>query len=164
MKWNFWKPVGNNFGEVTSNIYRSAELSQTELIKVRDKYQIDRMLNLRDDLPNEEIAEIIKAGIKLTLCPMSDTEKPTNRQIETAINTLTVRKSAFTNDSETILVCCKGGRHRTGLIIAVFRVLNNNATKEAAWSEAEKYNFYSFPNHGKLKEWFFEDFDPNDYK
>jgi tyrosine-protein phosphatase SIW14 len=150
----YLKSTGGNFGQVTSRIYRSAQPDQHRLKQFRDKFGLTVNLNLRDDLDsvNEERAEVEALGIHFIWFPMSDSKAPSETVIRGAVAYLAV--------PGVILVNCKGGRHRTGLVCAAYRVLVDGWSKKEAWSECEDYGFYSFPNHGVLKDWFFEEFKP----
>jgi protein tyrosine/serine phosphatase len=54
-----------------------------------------------------------------------------------------------------IFVHCEGGRHRTGLAVAIYRVTVERWAKEAAWKEAEERGFYGARGHEPLREYFF---------
>ena len=158
MPWfvtQYLKSLGDNLHRVTPRIWRSAELSATRLVQVRQQYGIQAMLNLRDDLPDEEIAEIKAAGLQLFWVPMKDDAAPTREQVMSALGVL--------QQLGPTLICCKGGRHRTGLIYAVYRVVVQFWTKRDAWAEAEKYGWYDRGGHKPLRQWF-EQFDPAEYR
>ena len=158
---SFWltryvKSMGENLGVVTSDLWRSAELSAKRLRQLRDEQDVRLMLNLQDDLPREEREEIAAAGIELAWVPMRDDAAPSVLSIKDAL--------AVLRRPELKLVCCKGGRHRTGLIVAVYRVAEQGWTREEAWREAEKFGWYSAFGHKPLKDWFFEVFRPEDFR
>lgn len=160
-----WKPKGNNFGrlyDVNSNgsiIYRSGEVSKDTLKKFHSQLNIEYMINLRDDLSQEEEKEIMKSGITLAHYPMSDSKAPEGKVIDN------IKMILFKMDKSLInlIVCCAGGRHRTGLISAIYLVLFKNYTKKEAWKiNVEKYNWYDKAflgfgkDHSALRKWFFE--------
>ena len=43
-----------------------------------------------------------------------------------------------------VYVHCKGGRHRTGALTAVYRITHDNWTADKAWEEMKEFEF----NHG----------------
>jgi hypothetical protein len=145
---------GNNFGKVTDRIYRSAQLNKKELLKVHVELGITLNINLRADLESEELVEIRAAGMEPVWIPMSDKTTPIPAQVAQAL--IMLRRP------EIKLINCKGGRHRTGLIVACYRVCDQNWTKLEAWLEAEHYGYYSAFGHGALKDWFWDEFKPED--
>src|SRR5688572_24515441 len=117
---SFWitqylKSMGDNFGQVTPLIYRSAQPSSARLIELRKKHNVLVNLNLRDDFTQQDRLEILRVGIIPYNIPLSDKEAPTVEDVEKALKILS------TTGKDIVLVNCKGGRHRTGLIIACYR-------------------------------------------
>jgi protein tyrosine/serine phosphatase len=57
------------------------------------------------------------------------------------------------NDAETgkFFVHCAGGRHRTGVVGAVYRFQHDGWTLEQVLAEMEQYDFNSGFGHGKQK-------------
>jgi len=55
--------------------------------------------------------------------------------------------------NQPIYVHCKGGRHRTGLVTAVYRMTHDGWNFDKAFAEMMKYDFgYGF-GHGPLKDY-----------
>ena len=158
MSWLFQyiKSAGSNFSKVTDRLYRSAQPTAKQLVEYRDKYGIEAVLDLRDDVEDEEKKEVEDAGLLWTAVPMSDTEAPNESQVFQALQVL---KSDFTT-----LVFCKGGRHRTGLMVAVYQVAVKGVSKKAAWGEAYKFGFYRHGGHGPIEDWFLNEFDPKRFR
>jgi len=158
----FWltqylKSLGDNFGQVTPLIYRSAQPSADRLKELRAKCKVEINLNLRDDFGDEERNEILQAGMIPYNVPMKDDEAPAPWQILKALNVLR-------EGNEVKLVNCVGGRHRTGLICAVYQAVEMNVSKRDAWKEAEKYGYYDHGGHAPLRLWFEDGFQPGDYR
>jgi len=162
----FWvtqylKSLGDNWGQVTeatltSNpIYRSAQPSKDRLSLLKPKYKIESIINLRDDLMQEEFIECANARIELLNYPMSDSKAPEVAQVDEILRVLLT-----TSKLVPVLVCCKGGRHRTGLIIACYRVRFQMWSRKDAWKEAALYGYFNFPNHKPIEDFFFNTFVP----
>lgn len=157
---SYLKSMGDNFGLVTSlpfSIYRSSQPSFSKLVEYKDKYNISTILNLRDDLSEKDLkdeeSEVLNSGMNNFFhIPLSDKKEPSRVDILDCLDILVSR--SFGN----ILIHCKGGRHRTSLIIACYRTQVNWWTKEKAWAENEKYGWYDEFGHKILKEWFFGKF------
>ena len=153
--FQYLKSYGDNFANVTPNrfIFRSAQPSREELRKYRDIYNIRRVLNLREDLPKQYFDDAATLNILFYNIPMKDDGEPKLGDIDLG---LAIIKDSYINQIG-ILVCCKGGRHRTGLMIACYRYRMGWSKKEA-WKEAEKYGWYDFNGHKPIKEFFFKEF------
>jgi len=162
----FWiaqylKSLGDNFSKVTeasltaNPIYRSAQPSKDRLSLLKSKYNIESIINLREDLTKEEYVECAEAKIELLNYPMSDSKAPEVAQVDEILRVLLT-----TSKLVPVLVCCKGGRHRTGLIIACYRVRFQVWSKKDAWKEAERFGYYSALGHKPLEDFFFNVFQP----
>lgn len=147
-----------NFGRVTDlppYVLRARQPDKKALQEYIKEFGLKAVLNLRDDSSVKESRKVAEAlGLEWYNIDMSDKNTPIRSQVEDSLDL--IAKSVETG--KTILVHCKGGRHRTGLIIAAFRVRYNKWSKERAWVEADKFGFYSKFGHGPLKEWFFKEF------
>lgn len=157
MSWIFQylKSMGDNFGFVTDNVYRSAQPTKDDLKRLKANIQLDEVLNLRANLPLKYFDEANDLGIALDNIPMFDDSPPSPKDVDQALHI--IRENYISRSP--ILVCCKGGRHRTSLIIACYRVRYNGWTKERAWEEAKKYGWYDANGHKPLREFFFKEFD-----
>jgi len=151
--FQYLKSLGDNFGQVSPSIYRSSQPDRDRLRKLYYNYKIKNIINLRDDLTSEEYDEVESMDMTLWNYPMSDSNAPTVSQVDSILFTI-----ASHPKFSYLLVCCKGGRHRTGLILACYRVRYDNYSKEKAWKEALDYGFYSFGGHKPLEDFFFNTF------
>jgi protein-tyrosine phosphatase len=55
-----------------------------------------------------------------------------------------------------VYVHCAGGRHRTGSMIAVYRMVRNGWSVEKAYSEMLAYDFYTRSGHKGFKTYVFD--------
>lgn len=156
----FWiiqylKTIGNNFGQVTPRIYRSALPSVERLKHLKEVYGIELVLDLRHDSTIYDVINAKSIGVELIRLPMRDDEFPSTAQVQAVLS--------WMRSDVVKLINCKGGRHRTGLMVAVYRVVDQGYSKKEAWEEAEKYGWYDANGHKPLRE-FFEKLDPNEYQ
>jgi protein tyrosine/serine phosphatase len=79
--------------------------------------------------------------------PMSDKEYPKEAQIEAFLK--------LANDPSTgkFFVHCAGGRHRTGVMGAVYRFTQYHWNYEQVYKEMKDYDFYSRWGHGDMKKY-----------
>jgi protein tyrosine/serine phosphatase len=60
---------------------------------------------------------------------------------------------------QPVFVHCQGGRHRTGVMTAVYRMTQDQWTADQAYAEMKKFRFEGFPGHPALKSFVYEFFD-----
>ncbi len=145
-----------NFGIVTASLFRGA-LPDAAGYRSLASHGIYRVVNLIDGNRFEDRAKALTNGIEDWLhIEMRDDAPPSDRAIQLALEAM--------RQPGAVYIHCLGGRHRTGLVIACYRLAECGFTKEQAWAEAKRYGFYSFPNHGGLEKWFFEEFNAADFK
>jgi protein tyrosine/serine phosphatase len=137
-----------NFGQINTNYFRGAR-PKDEDYKTLATMGIKTIVNLeRDgDITAQQKAEA--AGLKFFLIRMSDSEKPSDGDVQKFLE--------IANDpaNQPIFVHCKGGRHRTGLVTAVYRIVHDGWTTDQAYAEMKKFDFsYGF-GHGDLKDYVF---------
>jgi protein tyrosine/serine phosphatase len=153
-----------NFGKVNDNLYRGA-LPDREGYRALAKFGINTIVNLIDKEPYYQMGVALGEGIKdIIHIPMSDSERPTPDQIKKWLLVVSDRKWG------KIYVHCHGGRHRTGVLVAVYRVAKEYWYKWDAWNEAKrKFGYYDKPpilgkDHSEISRWFWEDFEPDDWR
>lgn len=138
-----------NFGEIDCNIFRGSEPKDDDdynLLKYR--YGIKTVLDLRDD-PNLDVINEIKNRINFNYIniELSDKHPPTQGQEDVIIKTL------FDNSLYPIFIHCVGGRHRTGIAVALYRKIGYKWTFEEIYKEMLKYGFYTIFGHRSLKKY-----------
>ncbi len=138
-----------NFGRINSHIYRGAQPK-------RDQYRqlaaigVKTVLDLRGDAERDSRAEAEGAGLRYMNLPLSPKRYPT---ADAAARFLEI-----VNDQTNwpVYVHCAGGRHRTGAMIAVYRMMMDHWTVDQAYKEMKQYDFYTFGGHGCYKEYVFD--------
>ena len=133
-----------NFGKMDDRFYRGG---QPRAADFRDLVGlgINTVIDLRNDPRSNEQVIVEGLGMRYVNLPMSDTEYPRSAQIELFLRVV--------NDSVTgrFFVHCSGGRHRTGVMGAVYRLNKDLWNYDQAYFEMLTYDFYSRWGHGKLK-------------
>ena len=142
-----------NFGQVGPTVYRSAD-PDDHLGRWVNTYRIEAVLDLRDKPDATEEAACERLGALYTRLPMRDDQAPTPATIRAALDVL--RAGLVT------LVHCAGGRHRTGVVVACYEVVNGTSKRDA-WKHAEKFGWYDQWGHKPLRLWFEQQFKPEDY-
>ena len=135
-----------NFGQMDEHFYRGAQPGPDDY-KALAALGIKTIVDLRDDPTNYEKANAEAAGIKYVNIQMSDTRKPASEQVETFISV------AKDTSNWPFYVHCIGGRHRTGLIGAIYRYNNYGWDFDTVYREMKNYDYYSRWGHGAIKDY-----------
>lgn len=123
-----------NFHQVNENLYRGAQPQRGGLKKLSE-LGIKTVINLRgasEDTHNEQ-AEAEAFGMRYFNIPMSGLGRPTDEQVECALAVIDAR------ENWPVFVHCQRGADRTGVIIAVYRILRDKWTADQAIDEAKRF-------------------------
>lgn len=123
-----------NFHKVNDRLYRGAQ-PQKGGLKILATLGVKTILNLRGEDENTQVEqkEAKELGLTYYALPMGGLSRPTDQQVEQAL--------AIINNPENgaVFVHCKHGADRTGVVIACYRMRQENQTAEQAKEEAEKH-------------------------
>jgi protein tyrosine/serine phosphatase len=122
--------TGNLHAVSDGVLYRSAQLSKQQFEAAIHDHQLKSILNLRGAHPGEswyddEIAAAQEAGIRHYDYPMSAKRRLTKAQIEPILDIVR-------NAPKPLLIHCKSGADRAGLVSALFRLAIEQASPEEA--------------------------------
>ena len=139
-----------NFGQMDERFFRGAQPGEGDF-KALAALGIKTIIDLRDDPTSYEKRAAEAAGMRYVNIPMSDSSRPRDEQIDQFLK--------LVNDPATgrFYVHCLGGRHRTGVMGAVYRVTHDGWGFDQAYKEMKNYDFYTRFGHGSLKD-FVQDF------
>src|SRR5262249_35228207 len=123
-----------NFHQVNGNLYRGAQPQHGGLKKLSE-LGIKTVINLRgvSEETRSEQAEAEASGLRYFNIPMSGLGRPTDDQVERALAVIDAR------ENWPVFVHCQRGSDRTGVIIAVYRILRDQWTEEQAIAEAKQF-------------------------
>lgn len=140
-----------NFGQMDEHFYRGAQPKPGDY-KALATLGIKTVIDLRDDPTKYEKARAEAAKIRYVNIPMDDKGEPKEEQINAFF--------AIANDSTAwpFYVHCAGGRHRTGLIGAVYRYNKYGWDYEQVYKEMKNYDFYSSWGHQPIKDYVYNYF------
>jgi protein tyrosine/serine phosphatase len=124
--------TGNLHAVANGVVYRSAELSKDEFATAIHDYKLRSILNLRGAHPGEawyddEIAASRAAGIDHYDYPMSAKRLVRQSQIEAVLKLVR-------NAPKPLLIHCRSGSDRSGLVAALFRF----AVQHASAADADR--------------------------
>ncbi|HJQ70888.1 MAG TPA: tyrosine-protein phosphatase [Blastocatellia bacterium] len=123
-----------NFHKVSERLYRGGQPKTGGLKKLAD-LGIKTIVNLRgpDEITRAEEAEARAAGLTFFNITMPGLSRPTHEQV--------ARVMAILNDEQNwpVFIHCKRGSDRTGTIVALYRISNDEWTADQAITEAKRH-------------------------
>jgi protein tyrosine/serine phosphatase len=141
-----------NFGKVNDHIYRGAQPDGDEYGKLA-AIGIKTIIDLREH-PERDARRLAEyAGLHYINIGLNDRRRPTESESNRFLQVV--------NDENNwpVYVHCAGGRHRTGVLLAVYRMEVDGWDARRAYEEMKDYKFYSRFGHGDLKDYVFEYYD-----
>jgi protein tyrosine/serine phosphatase len=135
-----------NFGQMDGRFYRGAQPKESDYNDLA-ALGIKTIIDLRDDPTSYEKRATEAAGMRYVNIPMSDSSTPRGEQIQQFL------KLASDPATGKFFVHCAGGRHRTGVIGAVYRMTHDGWNFDRSYQEMKKYDFYTRWGHGALKDY-----------
>jgi protein tyrosine/serine phosphatase len=133
-----------NFGQMDEHFYRGAQPSDSEY-KELAALGVKVVIDLRDDPMPYAKTSAEAAKMRYVNIPMSDKDYPTNEPIDEFLN---ISKD---ENNWPFYVHCAGGRHRTGLMGAVYRFNHDGWDYDKVYKEMKNYDFYTRWGHGEIK-------------
>ena len=134
-----------NFGQMDARFYRGAQPKDSDYNDLAG-LGVKTVIDLRDDAQSSEKRSVEALGMRYVNIPMSDSVYPRAEQIESFLR--------LTEDPATgkFFVHCAGGRHRTGVMGAVYRFNHDHWNYDQAYAEMKAYDFYTRFGHGAMKQ------------
>jgi len=142
-----------NFGQMDERFFRGGQPKENEYQELA-ALGIRTVIDLQDDPTSYEKHDVEALGMKYINIPMSDSSYPESAKIEQFLK--------LVDDPSTgkFYVHCAGGRHRTGVMGAVYRFNHYNWNYDQVYAEMKKYDFYTRWGHGDMKK-FVQDYAVN---
>jgi protein tyrosine/serine phosphatase len=133
----------SNFGQMDERFYRGARPKERDFQALK-ALGINTVIDLTDNTPDEKrYAEA--AGLHYVNIAITDKQDPSDAQIAQFLK--------LVNDPATgkFYVHCAGGRHRTGVMGAVYRFANYHWSFDQVYAEMLNFDFYTSNGHGGQK-------------
>ena len=129
------QPVSiKNFGKVNDNYFRGSQPSAEQFEDLK-RLGVKTVIDLRKDRDEQADDWAQAAGLQYVNIPLTTKKPATEDQTEHFLK--------LVNDPANwpVYVHCKGGRHRTGQMTAIFRISHDGWTGDQAYKEMKKYDF-----------------------
>jgi protein tyrosine/serine phosphatase len=123
-----------NFGKVNDNYYRGSQPVVNQFAELK-KLGIKTVIDLREDSLKDSGNMARAAGLQYINIRLTTKRASTSEQTEYFLR--------LVNDQTNwpVFVHCKGGRHRTGEMTAIYRITRDGWNAEQAYDEMKKYDF-----------------------
>ena len=134
-----------NFGEVAPTYFRGEQPEGSDYATLA-AFGIKTVIDLQADGQANEQGQVEKAGMKFHRIPMTTHVAPTKAQIAEFLQ--------LVNDpaNQPVYVHCAGGKHRTGVMTAIYRMATDKWTADQAFREMKQYKFGADFLHSEFKE------------
>ena len=132
----------SNFGQMDQNFYRGARPKPQDFRNLA-ALGIKTVIDLTDNSRDREQPAVEAAGMRYVNIPIVDKESPSADQISAFL------KLANNPATGKFYVHCAGGRHRTGMMGAIYRFNHDHWNYDRAYAEMKQYDFYTSNGHGK---------------
>jgi protein tyrosine/serine phosphatase len=135
----------DNFGRISATYYRGAQPEGRDYADLA-ALGVKTVINLTSfDALAEEPGMVEAAGMRYVAMPMTTRVTPTAEQLETFLD--------IVNDpvNQPVFVHCVGGKHRTGVMTAVYRMTQDAWTSEQAFREMKQFKFGADFLHPEFK-------------
>ena len=138
-----------NFGRVNDHIYRGGQ-PQDDDYRQLVALGVKTVVDLRGDSESGSRAAAEKVGLRYINLPLAPKRYP---QADTAQRFLEI-----VNDQANwpVYVHYAGGRHRTGAMLAVYRMEVDGWDIQRAYQEMKDYDYYTWMGHGAYKEYVYD--------
>ena len=136
----------DNFGQVNDNYYRGAQPEGRDYSDLA-AIGVKTLVNLTsDDADPGERAMAERAGMRYFQIPMTTHQPPTAAQLTEFMR--------IVNDpaNQPVYVHCVGGRHRTGVMTAAYRMSEEGWTADRAFKEMKDFKFGADFLHSEFKD------------
>ena len=134
-----------NFGQMDERFFRGARPDEGDYSALA-ALGVQTIIDLTDNSKEYEQPAVEAAGLRYINIPMEDKSTPNIEQINQFLKVI--------DDPATgkFFVHCAGGRHRTGVVGAVYRFTHDKWNLEQALAEMDQYEFGYGSGHGKQRD------------
>jgi protein tyrosine/serine phosphatase len=138
-----------NFGKVNDHIYRGGQPEDDEYEQLA-ALGIKTVIDLREDPERYARRAAQSAGLQYINIRLNSKRPPTTQESDQFLQ--------LVNDQNNwpVFAHCAGGRHRTGVLLAVYRMEMDGWNARQAYAEMKDFKFYSNWGHGDMKDYVFD--------
>jgi protein tyrosine/serine phosphatase len=141
----------DNFARVNATYFRGAQPEGGDYAALAS-LGVKTVINLIGDseLDPTEQHEVESRGMRYVYIPMTTHEPPTPEQRALFLSTVNAA------ENQPVYVHCVGGRHRTGVMTAVYRMTHDGLTGKEAFAEMKRFKYGAEFLHPEFKQFVYE--------
>jgi protein tyrosine/serine phosphatase len=146
-----------NFGCLNEKFYRGAQPKEQDYAELA-AMGVKTIIDLQKGGEEREQALAEAHRMKFYRIGMSDKNQPGPEQVELFLK--------IVNDpaNQPVFVHCAGGRHRTGAMIAIYRMTHDGWTADQAYQDMKRYDFDYGVGHTPLRKYVYDYYLRIDHK
>ncbi len=146
-----------NFGCINENFYRGAQPREKDYADLAAA-GVKTVIDLQQDGEANEQQLVEGAGLKFYRIGLRDNSWPTPDKAEQFLK--------IVNDpaNQPLFIHCHGGKHRAGVMTAIYRITHDGWSADRAYAEMKQYDFESGFGHGALKAYVYDYYAHNSQK
>jgi protein tyrosine phosphatase (PTP) superfamily phosphohydrolase (DUF442 family) len=139
----------DNFGKVDDHYYRGAQPEGADYADLA-ALGVRTVIDLTEGGRSDEPGLARQVGMKFYRIPLTTWDRPADTAVAEFLR--------LVNDpaNEPVYVHCQGGRHRTGVMTAVYRMTGDGWSADQAYGEMKQFHFEGFPGHPVLKRFVYD--------
>ena len=138
-----------NFGRINDNYYRGAQPKRRDYSDLAS-LGVKTVIDLQQDGEASEQTDVESAGMQFYRIGLSDSSWPSREKTDQFLK--------LVNDpaNQPVFIHCHGGRHRAGIMTAIYRINHDKWSADQAYGEMKKYEFESGFGHGALRDYVYD--------
>jgi protein tyrosine/serine phosphatase len=138
-----------NFGRINEHYFRGAQPKAHDYADLA-ALGVKMIIDLTRDGDASEPGNAQQVGLKFVRIPLTTTDRPASTAVDQFLK--------LVNDpaNQPVFVHCQGGRHRTGVMTAIYRLTHDGWNADRAFAEMKEYEFAKGLGHGALKEFLYD--------
>lgn len=138
-----------NFAKVNDDYYRGGQPLDGHYADLA-ALGVKTVINLTSgaDVRADERTMVEKHGMRYLHIPMTTRKAPSDEQIATFMSAV--------DEEGAVYVHCVGGRHRTGVMTAIYRMTKDGLTGEQAFKEMKQYKYGPDFLHPEFKKFVYQ--------
>ena len=147
----------DNFGCINEKFYRGAQPQDSDYEDLA-ALGVKTIIDLQQNGERNEQRMVEAAGMKFYRIGMSDSSWPSAEKAAQFIK--------IVNDpaNQPVFIHCHGGRHRAGIMTAIYRMTHDGWDADRAYKEMKQYGFERGFGHGSLKDYIYDYYSRLDKK
>ena len=138
-----------NFGVVNENFYRGAQPKSRDFPDLA-AIGVKAVIDLQEEGESSEQQQVESAGMKFYRVGLSDKSWPSETKASQFL--------AIVNNpaNQPVFIHCHGGKHRAGVMTAIYRMTHDKWSADQAYAEMKQYDFESGFGHGTLRDYVYD--------